>query len=110
MYFFLVVYIRSVKGKDKRTELMSFSGQFTLSIDRAKQGTCYKYVVIEKGDVHCEYLAEFPPRNKGEIINRFLSIPDKYLKPGGELLLCFKVIIIHFILFVLYFVILLTII
>ncbi|KAJ7339374.1 hypothetical protein OS493_005768 [Desmophyllum pertusum] len=75
--------IGSVKGKDKRTELMSFSGQFTLSIDRAKQGTCYKYVVIEKGDVHCEYLAEFPPRNKGEIINRFLSIPDKYLKPGA---------------------------
>ena len=65
---------------------MSFSGQFTLSIDRAKRGTYYKYVVIKKGDDHWEYLTEFPPRNKGEIIDRFLSIPDKYLKPGGEFL------------------------
>ena len=80
--------MRSEKGKDKEM-LMSFSGQFTLSIDCAKRGSNYKYVVIKNREVHWEYLAEFPPRYKGEIIDRFLSIPDKYLKPGGELLLCF---------------------
>ena len=64
---------------------MRFSGQFTLSVDCARQGTSYKYVVVKKGNVHWEVLLEFPSRYLGGIVNRFLSIPKKYLKPGGKL-------------------------
>ena len=39
--------------------------------------------MIEKGNVHYEYLAEFPP-SYGGIVNRFLRIPEEYLKPGGK--------------------------
>ena len=41
--------------------------------------------MIKKGCIHYEYLAEFQPRYTGGIVNRFLRIPDKYLKPGGKL-------------------------
>ena len=78
----LVIY-RSGKSKDKK-KLMCYSGQFTLSMDRAQRGTDYKYVIVKKGVVHWEYLAEFRPRYHGGIVNRFLFIPEKYLKPGGE--------------------------
>ena len=64
---------------------MRFSGQFTLSVDCARQGTSYKYVVVKKGNVHWEDLPEFPPGYHGGIVNRFLSIPEKYLTPGGKL-------------------------
>lgn len=63
---------------------MHFSGQFTLSMDRARRGTDYKYVILKKGTIHWEYLAEFPPKYRGGIVNRFLSVPDKCLKPGGK--------------------------
>ena len=63
---------------------MRFKGQFTLSIRFARKGTFYKYAVIEKGDIHYEYLAEFPSRYRGEIVDRFLCIPENYLKPGGK--------------------------
>ena len=66
---------------------MRFTGQFTLSLDRAQRGTGYKYVVVKKGVVHYEYLPEFRPRYGGGIVNRFLHIPDKCLKPGGKLFL-----------------------
>ena len=62
---------------------MHFSGQLTLSMDRAR-GTEYKYVILRKDTVYWEYLAEFPPTYRGGIVNRFLSVPDKYLKPGGK--------------------------
>lgn len=65
--------------------MMRFSGQLTLSVDCARQGTSYKYVVVQKGDPHYEYLAEFPPKCSGTVVNRFLSIPDKCLNPGGKL-------------------------
>ena len=65
---------------------MRFKGQFTLSIRFAQKGTFYKYAVIKKGDIHYEYLAEFLPRYRGGIVNRFLRIPEKYLKPGGKII------------------------
>ena len=65
--------------------MMRFSGQLTLSVDCAREGTSYKYVVVKKEDLHYEYLAEFPPKRHGTVVNRFLSIPDKYLNPGGKL-------------------------
>ena len=64
---------------------MRFKGQFTLSIRFARKGTFYKYAVIKKGDIHYEYLAEFLPRYRGGIVNRFLRIPEKNLKPGGKI-------------------------
>ena len=63
---------------------MRFKGQFTLSISLAQRGTSYKYTVIKKGATHYEYLAEFRPRYRGGIINRFLRIPERYLQPGGK--------------------------
>lgn len=63
---------------------MRFKGHFTLSISLAGKGTFYKYAVIKKGDVHYEYLTEFQPRYRG-IVDRFLLIPPKYVKPGGKL-------------------------
>ena len=65
-------------------KLMRFSGQFTLTVDCARQGTSYKYVLVKKGAVHWELLPEFPPRHDKAIVNRFLSIPPEYLKPGGK--------------------------
>ena len=64
---------------------MRFKGQFTLSIRFARKGTFYKYAVIKKGDIHYEYLAEFLPRYRGGIVDRFLRISEKYLKPGGKI-------------------------
>lgn len=63
---------------------MSFRGQLTVSLDRARKGTFYKYVVVKKGKVHWEQLPEFPPANYNGIVNRVLKIPEKYLEPGGE--------------------------
>ena len=63
---------------------MLFSGQFTISLDRARKGTFYKYVVVKKGDVYWEDLPEFLPRQYYGIVNRSLKIPEKYLKPGGK--------------------------
>ena len=86
MRIFLLLVYRTVRGKDKN-KLLRFSGQFTVSMDRARGGTDYKYVVLKKGIIHWEYLTEFRPRHYGGIVNRFLFIPDKYLKPGGKLFL-----------------------
>lgn len=64
---------------------MLFRGQFTISLDRARRGTFYKYVVVKKGEPHYEYLPEFPPMlSYSGIVNRSLKIPEKYLKPGGK--------------------------
>ena len=65
---------------------MHFTGQSILSASRAQKGTKYKYVVIKKGNVLWEELVEFQPRFRGDIIDRFLQIPPKYLKKGGEIL------------------------
>ncbi|XP_020630843.1 E3 ubiquitin-protein ligase rnf213-alpha-like isoform X2 [Orbicella faveolata] len=66
-------------------ELTFFRGQFTISLDRARQGTLYKYVVVKEGNVHWEQLPEFPPEcDSDSIVNRFLKIPDKYVKPGAS--------------------------
>lgn len=63
---------------------MHFSGQCTLTLDRAKRGTSYKYVIIKKGEVHWEELVEFQSRYNGVITDRFLYIPEKHLKSGGK--------------------------
>ena len=80
---------RGDKGKDKK-EPKLFQGQFTLTIDRAREGTKYKYVIIKKKVVLWEELIEFQPRYGGAIVDRFLSIPEKYLERGGKLLLLFR--------------------
>lgn len=69
---------------------MHFTGQFTLTVSRAQKGTSYKYVIIKKGNVEWEELVEFQPRFRGDIIDRFLYIPSKYLKQGGEILAQFS--------------------
>lgn len=61
---------------------MLFRGQFTVSLDRACTGTCYKYVVVKKGSVYWEDLAEFPTYYS--IVNRALRIPKKDIQPGGK--------------------------
>lgn len=64
---------------------MLFRGQFTISLDLARKGTFYKYVVVKEGKVHWEQLPEFPPKcDNNSIVNRFLTIPDKYIEPGGK--------------------------
>lgn len=64
---------------------MHFSGQCTLTLDRARRGTSYKYVILKKGEVHWEELVEFQSWSYyGVITNRFLYIPDKHLKSGGK--------------------------
>ena len=40
--------------------------------------------MIKKGDIHYEYLVEFQPRYHVGIVDRFLRIPENYLKPGGK--------------------------
>ena len=63
---------------------MLFRGQFTISLDRVRKGTHYKYVVVKKGNPYWEYLPEFPPENYSGIVDRYLKIPDKHTEPGGE--------------------------
>lgn len=82
---FLLNYLSLQRNGVEKKKLMRFSGQFTLTVDCARQGTSYKYVVVKKGTVHWELLPEFPPRFYGAIVDRFLSIPKKHLKPGGKL-------------------------
>lgn len=74
---------RVVKSKDK-DRLVLFRGQFKISLDRARKGTSYKYVVVKKGKVHWEVLPEFPPVQYYGIVSRYLKIPDKHIEPGGE--------------------------
>ena len=81
---FLLNYFSLERNRIDKKKLMRFSGQFTLTVDCARQGTTYKYVVVKKGAVHWELLPEFPPRYYGAIVDRFLSIPKKYLKAGGK--------------------------
>ncbi|KAJ7339367.1 hypothetical protein OS493_005761 [Desmophyllum pertusum] len=76
--------VEVVKSKDK-DRLVLFRGQFTISLDRARKGTFYKYVVVKKGKVHWEDLLEFPPGQYYGIVNRYLKIPDKHIEPGATL-------------------------
>ena len=75
-------------------KLKLFQGQITLTIHRALKGTKYKYVIIKKKVVLWEELIEFKSRYDGTIVDRFLSIPDKYLKHGGKLLLYFALYVL----------------
>ncbi|XP_020630793.1 flocculation protein FLO11-like isoform X2 [Orbicella faveolata] len=76
------VEIDESQEKDK---LPLFRGQFTLSLDRARKGTFYKYVVVKKGTVHWEELPEFPPKYSCDgVVNRSLNIPGNYIEPGGK--------------------------
>lgn len=64
---------------------MLFRGQFTISLERARKGTRYKYVVVKKGNVHWEQLPEFPPKWGDEsIVDRVLKIPYKHIEQGGK--------------------------
>ena len=47
-------------------------------------GIIYKYVVVKEEKPYYEYLAEFKPRVPNGIVNRFLRIPEEYLKRGGK--------------------------
>lgn len=69
---------------------MRFIGRCTLSMDRAYDGTHYKYAIIKNGEVVWEELIEFQ-RYRGSIVDRFLYIPDKYLTPGGKFLTFFSI-------------------
>lgn len=82
---FLLNYLSLQRNDTDKKKLMRFSGQVTLTVDCARKGTSYKYVVVKKGATHWECLLEFPPKYVGGIVDRFLSIPEEYLKPGGKL-------------------------
>ena len=82
---FLLNYLSIPRNRKENKTLKRFSGQFTLTVDCARKGTSYKYVVVKKGAVYWESLPEFTSRNCEAIVNRFLSIPNQYLKPGGKL-------------------------
>lgn len=62
---------------------MLYFGFITISLDRARSGTCYKYVVVKKGEDHWEDLKEFASYS-GRIVNRGLKIPEQHLKAGGK--------------------------
>lgn len=80
--FFFKCRVDESQDKDKLT---LFRGQFTLSLDRARRGTFYKYVVVKKGNVHWEQLPEFLPRyGHDSVVNRSLKIPDNRIEPGGK--------------------------
>ena len=62
---------------------MLYFGSVTISLHLAHSGTCYKYVVMKKGEEHWEDLDEYAS-NSQSIVNRGLSIPEQYLKAGGK--------------------------
>ena len=75
---------RTVKSQDK-DKLTLFRGRFTITLDRARWGTAYKYLVVKKGKPYYEELPEFPAKyGYYSIVNRSLKIPDKHVKPGGK--------------------------
>lgn len=80
---FLFVFSRTCNSKDK-DNLILFRGQFTISLDRARKGTFYKYVVVKKGTVYWEDLPEFPPHYYNNFVDRALKIPEEDIKPGGK--------------------------
>ena len=41
-------------------------------------------MVVKEEKPYYEYLTEFEPKVRNGIVDRFLRIPDKYLKPGGK--------------------------
>ena len=63
---------------------MLFRGQFTISLDRARRGTFYKYVVVKTGKVYWEDLADVIPTYYTSIVNRALKIPENHIVPGGK--------------------------
>lgn len=62
-----------------------YRGQVTLSVDLARKGTRYKYVVVKNGTIYWEDLGQFASSYFHGIVNRVLKIPKKYTKPGGKL-------------------------
>ena len=62
---------------------MLYRGQVTLSVDRARRGTNYKYLVVKNGKITWEDLSEYG-YFRG-IVNRVLKIPEQYIRPGGKL-------------------------
>ncbi|XP_068759451.1 E3 ubiquitin-protein ligase rnf213-alpha-like isoform X4 [Montipora capricornis] len=67
------------KGVDKP---VLYRGQVTLSVDRARRRTKYKYLVVKKGTICWENLPQFVSYYFGGIVNRVLKIPEPYVKPG----------------------------
>lgn len=70
---------RKREGKDKP---VLYRGQLSLSLDRARRGILYKYLVVKKGKSHWEDLSDFV--TLFGIVNRALKIPERYIKPGGK--------------------------
>ena len=86
MCFFKILLLFSNCREDKsidKDKLMLFRGQFTITLDRAREGTYYKYLVVKKGVVHYEELPEFPA-DQSAYVNRVLKIPDKHIISGGK--------------------------
>ena len=74
-----------IDESEDKDKLTLFRGEFTISLERARKGTFYKYVVVKRGKVHWEQLPEFPPKfGYSSIVNRSLRIPDKHIEQGGK--------------------------
>ena len=63
--------------------MLLYEGRLILTVSRARRGVSYKYVLVHKGRAEYEALPEFPSLYYGDV-NRFLRIPDKYLKANGK--------------------------
>ena len=79
--------------------MLLYEGSITLTVERARSGVSYKYVLVRKGKVLYETLPEFTPRSYGGIINRFLRIPEQCRKANGKI--HFKTTVIFGILYLL---------
>ena len=64
---------------------MLYRGQVTLSVDRARRFTTYKYLVVKKGTLFWEDLPQLASFYFNGVVNRVLKIPEKYVSPGGKL-------------------------
>lgn len=73
---------RSVKRKDEDKPVL-YRGQVTLSVDLARRGTNYKYLVVKNGNITWEDLSEYGSFRR--IVNRVLKVPEEDNRPGGKL-------------------------
>ena len=83
--YLVSLFLCRIDDSQDKEKLRLFRGQLTIRLEQARKGISYKYVIVEEGNVHWEKLPEFPPKCVNDsIVNRFLKIPDKYIKAGGK--------------------------
>lgn len=70
---------RKQEGKDKP---VLYRGQLAISLDRARKGILYKYLLVKKGKSYWEDLSDFSTFFGN--VNRALKIPERAIKPGGK--------------------------